>query len=107
VYAGEFNEIVKLFNDEKDVRAAAHEALLRAAGKGLFTMAQETQFETPVGFRDFDDFFDRLVRVSYAERSMDDATLAEVKRRFAEHATTDGARFVRPMRVNVLKKAGP
>ncbi|RYY92109.1 MAG: class I SAM-dependent methyltransferase, partial [Comamonadaceae bacterium] len=64
VYAGEFNEIVKLFHDEGEVRAAAQAALLRAPARGGLKRGEEFVFDTPLHFRDYDDFVNRIVRVT-------------------------------------------
>ena len=56
----------------------------------------------------FAEVTERIVPVdrSVADRRLDDATMAEVRRRFERHMTPDGARFVRPMRVNLLRRRG-
>jgi SAM-dependent methyltransferase len=102
VYAGDFNEIVRLFHDEGGVRAAPDGPQDRAIASGLLTHVEETIFSTPLTFRDFDDFFDRIVRVTHSTLILEGATLAEVRRRFNRFVTPEGARFVRDMRVNVL-----
>ena len=104
VFAGSLNEVIRLFNDEAQVRAAAQEALRRAEASARWEAADEIWFETLVQFRDFDQFRQRMIDVSFAERRLDDATLAEVRRRFEPHMTPEGARFVRPMRVNLLRR---
>ena len=104
VYAGEFNEIVRLFHDEGEVRAAAQAALRRAAGDGVLARLGETVFDMPLAFRDFADFHDRIVRVTHSSHDLDAATLAEVRRRFDRHMTPQGARFIREMRVDVLRR---
>ena len=104
VYAGEFNEIVRLFHDEGEVRAAAQAALRRAAGDGVLAWLGATVFDMPLAFRDFADFHDRIVRVTHSSHDLDAATLAEVRRRFDRHMTPQGARFIREMRVDVLRR---
>lgn len=103
VYAGEFNDIVKLFHDEGEVRAAAYAALRRAADTGVLRWESELFFETPLHFRDFDDFVDRIVRVTHSDIEMAPAVAAEVRRRFERFQRPDGAHFVRQMRVNLLR----
>jgi len=104
VFAGEFNEIVRLFNDEEVVRKAAYDVLLRAVSAGRMEMVEEKCFDTPLAFRDFDDFFQRVVKATHSERTLVGDALIEVKQRFERHATPEGVRFVRLMRVNVLRK---
>lgn len=105
VYGGEFNEVVRLFHDEGVVRAAAYRALKRADDNGVLTHVDEHVFDTPLAFRDWDDFLDKMVRVTHSEITLPDAVAAQVRDRFERSMTPDGARFVRQMRVNVLQKA--
>lgn len=104
VFAGEFNEIVRVFHDEERVRAEALAALGRAVGAGRFEVVHELHFDQPLYFPDFADFEARLIRVTFLDHHLDDATLAETRRRFESHVGPDGARFIRPMRVNLLRR---
>jgi hypothetical protein len=104
VYAGELNELIRLFNDEQAVRAAAQQALDRAVVSGLWQAAGEHRFDVPVAFRDFDDFEQRMMRPTYAEHRIDAALLARVRTAFAPHARADGAHFARPMHVRLLRR---
>ncbi len=104
VYAGPFNEIMKLVHDEGAVRAAAYAALERAAAAGLLAWEDEIVFDTPLAFRDFDDFVDRMLRVTYSDLLLSDDLMAQLRQRFAPHLGADGARFVRQIRVNLMRK---
>ena len=106
VFAGEFNEVLRIFNDEEVVRKAAYDALGRAVSTGLMEGVEEKRFDTVIAFRDFDEFFQRVVRATHSDHTLVGDQLAEVKQRFERHATPQGVRFVRPMRVNVLRKRG-
>jgi SAM-dependent methyltransferase len=104
VYAGEFNDIVKTFHDEGEVRAAAWAALQRAIAAGVFERVQERVFLAPLVFRDFDDFMERIVRATHSEHVMTDELVSTVRSRFESFMTPTGARFVRPMRLCLLRK---
>lgn len=106
VYAGALNEIVRLFNDEGTVRAAAQAALDEALRTGAWEQVAERRFEMPVSYRDFADFEQRMMRPTFADHRIDDAKLAEVRAVFEPHCGPDGARFTRPMRVRVLRCVG-
>lgn len=104
VFAGPFNEVMRVFHDEEAVRAAALAALRRAAARGVLEAVAERHFDAPLAFRDFDDFAARMMRVSHTDLAPDAATVAEVRRRFEAHLGPGGARFVRPMRVNLMRR---
>jgi SAM-dependent methyltransferase len=104
VYAGPFNELVRLFNDEGSVRAAAQSAVDDALRGGGWTQVDERRFEMPVRFQGFDEFEQRLMRPTFADHAIDDAKLAEVRAAFEPHLGLDGAHFRRPMHVRLLRR---
>ncbi len=104
VYGGPLNELVRLFNDEGIVRAAAQAAIDAALRTDVWEPVAERFFEMPVSFTDFADFEQRMMRPTYADHRIDDAKLAEVGVAFASHLKSDGAHFTRPMHVRVLRK---
>lgn len=104
VYAGPFNELIRLFNDEGVVRAEAQAALDRAIASGAWSAEAERRFEMPVRFADFDEFERRMMRPTFADHQIDDAKLARVRAAYAPHQTHDGAHFSRPMHVRLLRK---
>ena len=106
VYAGPFNEVVRLFNDEGVVRAAAQAALDQALQSGAWDQVTDLRFDTPMLFRDFADFERRIMRATFAEHRIDDAMLAAVRAAFDAHCGADGARFVRAMHVRLLRRRG-
>ncbi len=99
VFAGALNEVMRLFHDEQVVRAAALAALHRAIASGAWEAVSETFFDVPVHYRDFAEFEQRMIGVTYQNHRLDAATLAAVRARFEPHMGADGAHFVRPMRV--------
>ena len=107
VFAGTYNEIMRLFHDEEKVRAAALRAVQQAVAGGAWQQMAEVFFDMPVRYRDFADFEQRLIGVTYLDHRLDAATLAAVRARFEQHMTPNGAYFERPMRVNLLRKIEP
>ncbi len=104
VFAGALNEVMRLFHDEEIVRAAALRAVHQAVASGDWEQVEEVFFETPVHYRDFAEFEQRMIGVTFADHRLDAATLAAVRARFEPHMTAGGAHFVRPMRVNLLRR---
>ena len=104
VYAGPFNEVVRLFNDEGAVRAAAQAALDQALLSDQWDQVADLRFGTPMLFRDFADFERRIMRATFADHQIDDAVLATVRAAFEPHCGADDARFVRAMHVRLLRR---
>ena len=104
VYAGPFNAVIRLFNDEGVVRAAAQAALDAVLKAGHWEQVAERRFEMPVVFKDFDDFEKRIMRPTFADHQIDDAKLAEVRAAFQPHLGAGGAHFQRPMHVRLLRR---
>jgi ubiquinone/menaquinone biosynthesis C-methylase UbiE len=104
VFAGPFNEVIRLFNDEGVVRAAAQAAVDGALQSGHWEQVAERRFEMPVSFKSFDDFDLRMMRPTFADHRIDDAKLAAVRAAFKPHLGAGGARFQRPMHVRLLRR---
>lgn len=104
-YAGPFNELVRLYNDEGEVRAAAQAALDRALASGAWQPLAERRFALPRRFANFDEFEQRSMRPTFADHGITDEMVARVRALFLPHLGPDGARFEQPMHVRVLRKA--
>ena len=104
VFAGDFNEILRLFHDEQKVRRAAFEAVKRAVDTGVLGLEQELFFHSPMRFDDFADFEARILKVTHTHHQLSDDLYAQVKRRFESHMGPDGAHFNMPIRVDLLQK---
>ena len=104
VYDGAFNEVIRLFNDEGDVRAATPAALDAALRRGVWEQVAERRFAMPVRFSDFADFEQRMMRPTYADHRIDAAKLGAVRVAFERHRGPDGAQFTRPMHVRLLRR---
>ena len=105
VFAGPLNEVMRLFHDEEVVRAAALHAVQDAVSSGgAWEQITEILFEMPVRYRDFAEFEQRMIGVTFVNHRLDATTLQTVRARFEPHMTADGAHFMRPMRVNLLRK---
>ena len=106
VYAGDFNEVIRIFNDEREVRAAAQQAVDAAAAAGPWRQVEERRFVAPGKFRDFAEFQQRIVNSTFADHRLDEATLARVRAAFEPHVGPDGANFTVPVHVRLLRRAG-
>lgn len=107
VYEGALNEIVRLYNDEGIVRAAAQAALDRAlAVRSTWEQVAQRRFDMPVHFEDFAQFERRMMNPTFADHRIDAPLRERVAAAFAPHCTMQGAHFVRPMHVRLLRRVG-
>jgi ubiquinone/menaquinone biosynthesis C-methylase UbiE len=104
VFAGELNEIMRLFHDEKIVREAAFAAVCRAVEDGRLLLNEERFFNTRSLFDSFEQFDARMIRVTHSNHALSPELYREVQEKFAAHLTPDGATFLNPQRVDVLQK---
>ncbi len=104
VYAGPLNEIMRLFNDEGVVRAAAQQALDQALATGAWAAASEHRFAMPVHFSDFATFEARMMQPTFANHQIDAPLREAIRQRFESNMGPDGVRLTRPMHVRLLHK---
>lgn len=105
IYGGALNEIVRLYNDEGTVRAAAQAALDRALAAGThWTAAAERRFAQPVRFKDWPEFAQRMLYPSFADHGITPALEARVRAAFEPHVGPEGAHFMRPIHVRLLRR---
>lgn len=104
VYAGDLNEIIRLFHDEGTVRAAAQRALDQALAGGPWRQEAERRFSMPVRFADFAEFERQVIGVTFADHRLDAELLARVRAAFESHLEPQGAFFLRPMHVRLLQR---
>jgi SAM-dependent methyltransferase len=107
VYAGAFNEILRLFHDEKRVRESAFSALQEIVARGTLLLEREIHFLSPSRFHGFADFEARVIGSTHTEFDIDEARLAAIRRAFSAHLDATGeAAFLNPQRADLLRKPG-
>ena len=104
IYGGALNEIVRLFNDEGVVRPAAQAALDRALATDAWAPAGERRFAQPVRYASWEEFAQRMLYPTFADHGITPALAERVKAAFMPHLGPEGARFVRPMHVRLLRR---
>ncbi len=103
VYAGDFNEVLRLFHDEKTVREAAFTAVCNAVEEGVLELAGQHFFNTSMNFTDFAEFEQKIIGVTHTDHQLTPKLLQEVKEKFEQYQTEQGASFVMPIRVDLLR----
>lgn len=105
VFAGELNEVVRIFHDEEKVRLAAFGTVQRAVASGLFELVEEVFFETTMRYADFAEFERLMIGATHTAHRLDADQYRRVRERFAPSMGADGANFRSPMRVDLLRRA--
>lgn len=103
VFAGDFNEVLRLFHDEGEVRRAAFEAVRRAVAAGTLELAEQRFFNTRNDFEDFADFEDKVLGVTHTEHNLSPELHQTVRETFEQYMGPEGARFEMPIRVDLLR----
>jgi SAM-dependent methyltransferase len=104
VFGGDYNEIMRLFHDEQQVREAAFDATRQAVASGRFALVSQTFFLAPVGYKSFAEFEQKVINVTHTEHRLSDELYQQVRAKFEGHMGADGARFEAPFRVDLLRK---
>lgn len=106
VYAGELNQVMRLFHDEKEVREAAFAAVCGAVERGVLALERQLFFQTRSYFEDFAAFDRRMIQVTHSDHRLSPELYAQVRQQFEAHLTPEGATFFNPQRVDLLRKPG-
>lgn len=104
LYRDAYNDVLRVFHDEGDVRAQAHAAIDRALAKERLELVSQTFFRSPLHFDGFDEFERLVIRATHSEHRLDDGQWARVRAAFAAHAGPSGADFAQPIRVDLLRR---
>ena len=104
IFAGAFNDIIRLFHDEQAVREAAFEQVRVAVETGQFELTRQIFFQATSHFSNFNEFENRLIKATHTDHRLDQATFSAVRAKFEEHMAPGGANFLAPMRVDLLQK---
>jgi len=104
VFAGEYNDIITLFHDERTVREAAFGALKRAVESGRMELVQEKFFLATRRFRDFAELEQKIRGETHTVHRLSPTQLAAVENRFLRLMTPDGVHFEIPLRIDLLRR---
>lgn len=104
IFAGDFNEILRLFHDEQKVREAAFNTIKKAVNGGGFKLVDEIFFNAPMTFKDFSEFENNTIKATHSSHQLDNKVYELVERRFEQYMSADGAHFLMPIRVDLLQK---
>ncbi len=105
VFAGELNEIMRLFHNEKAVREEAFASIKRAIQTGVLEFVDEKFFNTESRFDSFEQFEARMINVTHTDHRLSSELYGTVRRQFLAHLGPQGASFRQPMRIDLLRRS--
>ncbi len=105
VFAGEFNEITRIFHDESEVRCKAFEALARAVDRNTMELVEEKFFKNVIKLKSFEQFEQGMLNVTHTDIDLTPTLLQSVREKFESYRGNDGFVFQIPNRVDLLRKA--
>ena len=103
VFAGAFNEIMRLFHDEEHVRQQAFNAIERVIGQGMFELSEEYFFRNEIRMQSWEQYETNILGVTHTNHNLSDELLATVKSRFLAARSDAGFVFEIPNRVDLLR----
>jgi len=104
VFAGRFNEIMRVYHDEQTVRQAAFDAVSRSVASGLFELESEYFFENRIKLESWEQYEHGILNVTHTDHSLSSEQYDEVKQRFLASKTDEGFVYHIPNRVDLLRK---
>lgn len=104
IFAGSFNQVLRIFHDEQLVRQAAFDAVRQAVADGRFRLIQQLFFNSALLFENFSDFESRIIKVTHSNHQLSAQQLLDVQNRFLQYQTDQGFEFLQPIRVDLLEK---
>lgn len=104
IFAGEFNDILRIFHDEQQVRIKAFEAVRQAVTSGLFELERQLFFKTILHFSDFSEFREKVLNVTHTRHELSEDAYRQVEDRFVANMRPGGVDFHVPIRVDLLCK---
>lgn len=113
VFAGPFNDIIRLFHDENQVREIAFLALQKEVNNNdnnnnsRFELEIEIHCQSRLCFPNgYSDFESKIMNVTHTEFHFSSETRQRVKDQFMKHVneTTGEANFLVPLRIDILVK---
>ena len=104
VFAGDFNEVVRLFHDESIVRQAAFDATKRSVKRPEWTLKEEYFFKNVVRLEAFAQFERGIMQATFMDHQLEPDLHAQVKAKFESYAGPNGYIFEVPNRVDLLQK---
>ncbi len=104
LFRGAYNDVLRIFHDEGEVRRAASAAMDRALARGVLELVAQEFFCAPLRFRGFEEFEELVIGATHSAHALSDEQRERTRAAFSRHQREGGAEFAQPIRVDLLRR---
>jgi ubiquinone/menaquinone biosynthesis C-methylase UbiE len=104
VYQGEFNALMSLIHDEKVVRELAFKSIQSLSERDEMELLGQHFLYVPGQYDSWRSFESRFLKVTHTKLQIDVARYQRIKGAFMRHMGPRGAEFLKPHRIDLLRK---
>ncbi len=104
LFIGEQNELIAMFHDEEKVRIDAFKNIKKSVDEGQFKLFKEIFFQTEVFYKNFEDFKNKQMNLTYNNDKIHQELESKIKNKFNSHNQGQNVEFYKPFRVDILQK---
>jgi SAM-dependent methyltransferase len=104
VYQGEFNALMSLIHDEQAVRELAFRSIQQLAGQEDMELLGQYFLNVPGLYDSWECFESRFIDITHTELQLDEERYQQIKSTFKVHMGPRGAEFLKPHRIDLLRK---
>ncbi|MBT3091284.1 MAG: class I SAM-dependent methyltransferase [Candidatus Thiodiazotropha endolucinida] len=104
VYQGEFNALMSLIHDEKRVRELAFKTIQSLSERDDMELLGQYFLNVPGLYGSWESFESRFLNITHTKLKIDKPRYRQIKTAFMEHMGPRGAEFLKPHRIDLLRK---
>jgi ubiquinone/menaquinone biosynthesis C-methylase UbiE len=104
LFKGSQNELIAMFHDEEQVRIDAFEHIKDSVESEQFKLFRELFFQTEITYKNFEDFKNKQMNLSYNDNIITKELEEEIKNKFNSFNNGEETSFMKPFRVDILQK---
>ena len=107
IFDGNYNNVIKLFHNEQEVRFLAFQAIELSIENGLFELVNQFFYNSVLTLNSFEEFEHNVINATHTSHNLSKDQYVEVKNKFESYidlSRTSNYYFEVPMRVDLLRK---
>jgi ubiquinone/menaquinone biosynthesis C-methylase UbiE len=104
VYQGEFNALMSLIHDEQGVRELAFRSIQQLSRREDMELLGQYFLNVPGLYDSWECFESRFIDITHTKLQLDERRYQQIKAAFMGHMGPRGAEFLKPHRIDLLRK---